>query len=118
MRFRRVVVLGMVVVNGTGCTGWHSTGIGQPTPIKDGKLVRVTLRNGKRIEIAGVKVTDDSISGRRLPDRAHVAVAVGDVVKIEDRKLSAGNTIGGILLLLGMTALIGLAAIASSLNAL
>jgi hypothetical protein len=121
MRFRQAIVLGMVMAYGSGCAGWHS--LEQPTPVREGNRVRVTLRNGEKIEIAGVKMTADSISGYRpvrsgrMAGRAPVAVAASDVVKVEDRRVGVGGAIIGGLLGLGAVALTGLLVVASSVNA-
>ena len=97
----------------SGCTGWHQRPESQPAPlIKSGQSLRITLRNGERVELGKTKLIGDSLVGVRAEWRGQpnrYAAAVGDISRIEVRKVSASRTV------MFSTAMVGLAGIAAVL---
>ncbi len=108
MRFRQAVAALSLAMYLPSCTGWHRMEVGQPTPAQEGETLRISLKTGHRWELSKVRISGDSLFGMTSGDSltpngwvnrksVPTAVALVDIVKVEDRQLSATNTLGGIL---------------------
>ncbi|MEW5927232.1 MAG: hypothetical protein AB1941_07100 [Gemmatimonadota bacterium] len=86
----------ILVASTAACTGWRpiegapGPGIG-PGPIEHARL---TLRDGRRVELRGVSVHGDSLAGFRGRgyDVSHAAFHVRDVARVERGEPSPGRT--------------------------
>lgn len=119
MQTRRVAALALLAVYLQACTSWRAyqdpvpaAFAGEPPP-----EVRLTLRDGQRVELHGPVLRGDSLLGLELigvPDREgpgrqrRVAVALDQVTKLETRQ---GNNAAVVLVMmpvvLGATYLVG-----------
>jgi hypothetical protein len=89
----------VAVAFGTGCHVWRAVplapGTAQPLPAR----TRVVRPTGERIELAGARVTPDSVVGARARGAPYaavgrVALARDSVAFLEVRRLSWGRTLG------------------------
>lgn len=73
------------------CHTWEAT----PTAIEQNTLakgsnVRVQVKNGARLELAGARLKPDSLIGRAGSDR--IAIATADITSLETARFSSGRT--------------------------
>jgi hypothetical protein len=98
-------------------TGCYSYQLAPLAAIQPKNEVRVTARDGRRVELSGVTVAADTLRGLELrrSGRDTVAVAIADVTKVEVLRHSAGRTV---LAVVGVSAiaLVGYAALWVSQN--
>ena len=120
MWFRGLVSAALLVAWLPGCTGWQTLATTQPVPKQEQQRLRVTLLDGRRLELDKTSVVGDSLIGftpgdgltesgwvKRQP--ARTAVLLAEIVKMEDRQVSAGESLGGVFLAgLGGLAFLGL----------
>ena len=101
----------------TGCYTYQLAPLGS---IKPSNQVRVTARDGRRVELYDVTIANDTLRGisieqrsNRQPGRDTTAVAVADVTKVEVERVNAGKTAAVIgLPILAFVSIVALAIIA------
>src|SRR5688572_22642868 len=92
MLLGRCLTLALILVVGSGCRTWRSV---PPQPSLSRPLAahsRVTLIDGKRIDIVSGRVTPDSVTGDSRTGR--VTVPRDSVARLEERRLSWSRSVG------------------------
>jgi hypothetical protein len=91
------------------CTGYQTLA-GPPVALEAapiaGKEVRVTLRDGRRLEFKSPQVLGDSLRGAPVGGPP-MSVALADIRQVEVKKVSAGKTVAlvaGVLVIGGLVA--------------
>lgn len=97
-----MVAIAVAVVIGSGCRTWRPVDASRPASrvIADvpGRVIRFSSRSFDRVELRGARVEGDSLVGYLRPHTGapdtnlRVAVALRDVLAVEERWLSAGRT--------------------------
>jgi len=110
-RFTVVVVL----VFASGCSTWRVQN-GPPRTVLRSSLesanpARVTLNDGRRLEVYGATVVGDSLVGVLMDEsipssESRLVVATSDVRLIEIRKFDASKTLGGAIAVSGVLAMV------------
>ena len=117
-KFIRSVVLPLTLVAVLpACYRWREIP-GRNLPTKLPNPTRVTLTDGRKIEITAGTVTEDSLLGRRketpgpvLDTDQNVRLSLDDVQIVEQRKTDGWATAG--VIYLGVSAVVGIACAAS-----
>jgi len=101
----RVALLVVVVGLAQACTGWKTTPLTPDSfPPRDSlHTVRVTLRNGTRLNLHGAQIIADSLRGTDTATKRPLIVPLSDIEQVQTSHVDAGKTVG-LLLILGLIA--------------
>jgi hypothetical protein len=94
---RRLAVL-LVAFPLAGCQSWRRTSVapGAVTALTGDHPVRVTRTDRSTFVLDRARVVGDSIVGETGRPAARVAVPISDVASVEERRVSAGRTLGAV----------------------
>jgi hypothetical protein len=83
----------------TACQSWHRRSVtpGAATALSGDHPVRVTRSDRSTFVLDHARLVGDSIVGVTGRPASRVAVAISDVVSVEERKVSAGRTAGAVV---------------------
>lgn len=116
---RRMSALAILLACSAGCTDWRRLPANQPVPIPEGRHdLRVTLRDGTRLELGVASVVGDSLISLEGPRHAHrrTALALHTIKSVETGRFSLGKSLGLALGMIGGVALGVFVAVAISLQ--
>jgi hypothetical protein len=98
------------------CTTWHTQPVSGPEarPLPTRSPIRITRTDGRMLVLEHAQVVGDSLFGEAGDPPRSVALAMGEITRMERQKVSAGRTVG---LTLGVGAVTFLAALLYSVHA-
>ncbi len=101
-----------------GCVSYNARPIPATSPTRQlvGKSLRVTKKDGTRIEFESAYVEGDSLSGKIGESAQLVSIPLSSIAMLEDRGISAGKTIGIIGVVYAVAALVALVGLLSVLG--
>jgi len=102
-----------------GCMGWHTVTTTEPLGRSAGEQrLRLTVRGGERLELRKATIVGDSVIGEsgRSSQRTRTAVALRDIQQVDNRRLSAGNSIAAVVGIGAVAVGVGLVVVAASLE--
>ena len=110
----RSVVVVVLLLAASGCTGWHADPGVSPTAViaEHPSRVRLELSSGRQVELRDPAVRGDTVVGWAGHDTVEVAAA--DIMTVSRRRFSFGRTVARVGI--GVGALYGLAALVCAMD--
>jgi len=119
-RFLRFVILPLTLVAFLpACYKWTSTNSTLESPTSILEPVRITLTDGRRMELENAVVRSDSLVGNRKGTQDSISVPLSEVQKVEHMRASALSSlglVGGIFVVSALASVAYLYFLASSVD--
>ena len=116
IRYSRLIAGVLLPMYLASCTSWkvQSTSPEQVVSESSSSTLRVTLTNGYQVDMQRARVTEDSLYGYVNSSSAEQGVALADISQISKKKTSVGRTVGLVVVVYAVLAVIASLAVGDS----